>query len=61
MDAALAHQGAGENMVSQNRLLINSFTKKLIMAALSQSLRLGKKLAALGASAATLSAYRGLA
>ena len=28
MDAALAHQGAEENMVSQNSLLINSFSKK---------------------------------
>ena len=54
MDAALAHQGAGENLFSQNTLLINSFIKEpddnnLV----SISTRLDTKLAALGASAAT--------
>ena len=54
IDAALAHQGAGENMFSQNPLLINSFIKKpddnnLV----SISMRLETKLLALGASAAT--------
>ena len=54
MDAALAHQGAGENMVSQNPLLIKSFTKKADEDNLvTISIRLGVKLAALGASAAT--------
>ena len=54
MDAALAHQGAGENMVSQNPLLINSFTKKADDDSLvTISMRLGTKLVALGASAAT--------
>ncbi len=54
MDAALAHQGAGENMVSQNPLLINSFVKKADDENLvTISMRLGTKLAALGASAAT--------
>ena len=54
MDAALAHQGAGENMVSQNPLLINSFTKKVDRDSLVIiSMQLGTKLAALGASAAT--------
>ena len=53
MDAALAHQGAGENTVSQNPLLINSFIKKPVDHNLvSISMRLGTKLAALGASAA---------
>ena len=54
MDAALAHQGAGENLVSQNPLLIKSFTKKADEDGLvTISMRLGAKLAALGASAAT--------
>ena len=54
MDAALAHQGAGENMVSQNPLLIKSITKKADEDTLvTISMRLGTKLAALGASAAT--------
>ena len=54
MDAALAHQGVGENMASQNPLLINSFIKKPDDSSLvSISMRLGTKLVALGASAAT--------
>mgnify|MGYP001471805531 FL=1 len=54
MDAALAHQGAGENTVSQNPLLMNSFINKSADQPLVNiSMRLGTKLAALGASAAT--------
>ena len=54
MDAALAHQGAGENMVSHNPLLIDSFTKKVNDDNLvTISMQLGTKLAALGASATT--------
>ena len=54
MDAALAHQGGDENMVSQNPLLMNSFTEKADGDSLVQiSMRLGTKLAALGASAVT--------
>ena len=54
MDAALAHQGAGENTVSQNPLLMNSFINKPADQPLVNiSMRLGTKLAALGASAAT--------
>ena len=54
MDAALAHQGAGENMVSSNSLLSSSFNKKAGENSLvAISMRLGTKLVALGASAAT--------
>ena len=53
-DAGLAHQGAGENMVSKNPLLFNSFTKKPNDDSLvTISMRLGTQLVALGASAAT--------
>ena len=62
MDAALAHQGAGENMVCQNRLLINSFTKKADHGNLvTISMRLGKSWRPWRISRYTLSAYRGLA
>ena len=54
MDAALAHQGEGENMFSENPLLIKSFTNKSCDNSLAAiSVRLGTKLVALGASAAT--------
>ena len=54
MDAALAHQGAGENTVSQNPLLMNSFINKSANQPLVNiSTQLGTKLVALGASAAT--------
>ena len=54
MDAALAHQGAGENTVSQNPLLMNSsINKSADQPLVNISMRLGTKLAALGASAAT--------
>lgn len=54
MDAALAHGGADENTISQNPILINSLIRgptnqKLV----NVSIRLGAKLTALGASAAT--------
>ena len=54
MYAALAHQRAGQNTVGQNPLLMNSFINKPADQALVNiSMRLGTKLAALGASAAT--------
>ena len=54
MDAALAHQGAGESLVSLNPLLINSLIKKADDDSLvTISMRLDTELVALGASAAT--------
>jgi len=54
MDAALAHQGDGENIVSQNPLLASCFTgKKTDDALVTISMRLRPNLVALGASAAT--------